>query len=113
MLTRICKKCKKKKFLLDFPGKGEDKSHQCQECFNKTSDDLKKSITRDRCGGKTRKLIYDGVIKREACKICGKVAEAHHKDYSNPFDIVWLCSKHHHRWHKHGKPVYPPFKVNI
>ena len=34
--------------------------------------------------------------KKQTCKICGKKkVEAHHKDYSKPLDVVWLCHKHH------------------
>lgn len=39
--------------------------------------------------------IRDGRLIREDCEICGDVAEAHHEDYSQPFDIRWLCFVHH------------------
>jgi hypothetical protein len=49
---------------------------------------------------KTRKLVYQSIkvgrIKRLPCEVCGKVkSEAHHEDYSKPFQIIWLCKKHH------------------
>lgn len=39
--------------------------------------------------------IRDGRLKRGKCIKCGKPGQAHHKDYSKPYDITWLCDKHH------------------
>ena len=38
-----------------------------------------------------------GKIKREPCEICGETerVQAHHEDYSQPLDVIWLCRKHH------------------
>ena len=33
------------------------------------------------------------------CLVCGDNAEAHHPDYSRPFDVVWLCRSHHRQLH--------------
>ncbi len=46
--------------------------------------------------------IRDGKIKKQPCEVCGtrKLLEAHHKDYSKPFDITWLCNKHHKELHR-------------
>jgi hypothetical protein len=34
--------------------------------------------------------------------ICGnKKSEAHHTDYSKPYDVIWLCDFHHHQLHNH------------
>lgn len=42
-----------------------------------------------------------GVIERQPCEICGAVEfEAHHSDYSRPYDVRWLCRKHHKQEHK-------------
>ncbi len=44
----------------------------------------------------TSNAIRDGRLKRKPCVICGLVeVEAHHEDYSNPLNVVWLCRKHH------------------
>lgn len=36
-----------------------------------------------------------------ACALpdCANKPEAHHPDYSNPLDVVWLCSAHHKQAH--------------
>ena len=46
--------------------------------------------------------IRDGKIKRKPCEVCGKSAEAHHEDYDKPFEIRWLCKKHH--WEIYENP---------
>ena len=40
--------------------------------------------------------VHSGKIKRKSCQICGNPkSEAHHKDYSRPFDVDWYCHIHH------------------
>ncbi len=44
--------------------------------------------------------VRSGNIERLPCEVCGDVkSQAHHKDYSKPFDVVWLCDKHHKELH--------------
>jgi len=45
--------------------------------------------------------VARGKIVRGNCEICGsKNAHAHHDDYSNQFDVRWLCRQHHQDEHK-------------
>jgi len=45
-----------------------------------------------------------GKIKRLPCEVCGNPkTEAHHEDYSKPYDVHWLCRKHHNEIHKRMK----------
>ena len=40
--------------------------------------------------------VRDGRIVRKPCEVCGDPkSQAHHEDYSKPFDVKWLCFKHH------------------
>lgn len=48
--------------------------------------------------------IRDGRLVRESCEICGEIAQAHHGDYSKPFEIRWLCFKCH-RQIEHNQKV--------
>jgi len=53
---------------------------------------------------KARKLVYvevrAGRLVAKPCT-CGSVnSEAHHKDYSKPLDVTWLCPKCHAREHR-------------
>lgn len=47
----------------------------------------------------TRRKVAQGKIQVLPCLICGEKAEAHHPDYSQPLDVVWLCRKHHLETH--------------
>ncbi len=49
---------------------------------------------------KVGNAIRDGKIVRQPCEKCGKKAQAHHDDYSKPFDVRWLCPKHHGEAHR-------------
>jgi len=47
--------------------------------------------------------VRDGkLIKPDACQGCGHIGrlEAHHKDYSEPLKVVWLCIPCHKEMHK-------------
>lgn len=45
--------------------------------------------------------VRSGTLKVGACKICHTKEQmrAHHKDYSKPLDVIWLCEKHHREVH--------------
>lgn len=52
-----------------------------------------------------RKALWEAVkkgkIDRGRCEVCGADrAQAHHDDYSKPFIVRWLCSKHHAEIHR-------------
>ena len=42
-----------------------------------------------------------GYITKAPCEICGAAkVEAHHDDYDKPYEVRWLCIKHHREVHK-------------
>lgn len=44
--------------------------------------------------------VRDGRLKKLPCEFCGADRTmAHHKDYSKPLDVMWLCAKCHNRLH--------------
>lgn len=51
--------------------------------------------------GKISSRIQSGALKRQICSIadCGKIAQAHHNNYSKGLEIVWLCREHHEQLH--------------
>jgi hypothetical protein len=51
--------------------------------------------------GKVAYEVKIGNMTRKPCEVCGeKKTNAHHDDYNKQLDVRWLCSKHHHEWHK-------------
>lgn len=54
------------------------------------------------------------VIRAERCQQCGSsdkfrdgrtAIQGHHTDYNKPLEVMWLCQRCHHEWHKHNKPI--------
>ena len=59
--------------------------------------------------------LRQGVLARPAaCENCGTEPprmkdgrsriQAHHADYNKPLEVMWLCQKCHHQWHKENNP---------
>ncbi len=56
----------------------------------------KKWTERHRARDKFKYAVKSGKIVRMPCEICGDPkSEGHHEDYSKPFEVKWLCLKHH------------------
>lgn len=59
--------------------------------------------------------IRKGIIKRKThCEACNDTGtfkngrtkiQAHHPDYNKPLDVLWLCQKCHHKWHKENNVI--------
>jgi hypothetical protein len=53
---------------------------------------------------KTRYAISKGFLVKKVCEVCGgEKVQAHHADYSKPYDVKWLCQKHHSELHSEDK----------
>ncbi len=50
-----------------------------------------------------RTAIKAGTLIKQPCEVCGTTARiaAHHKDYTEPLEVNWLCQSHHQRLHEH------------
>ena len=58
-------------------------------------------------------ILYGKVIRKTICENCGasgtfkdgrNMVQAHHPDYNKPLEVIWLCQKCHHEWHKTHTP---------
>jgi uncharacterized protein with PIN domain len=59
--------------------------------------------------------LLQGIVTRKAmCEKCGSTEtfkdgrtaiQAHHVDYNKPLEVLWLCQKCHHEWHKGNIPI--------
>lgn len=46
------------------------------------------------------KALKAGVLVKGKCVECGAIkVEAHHRDYSKPLNVIWMCKKHHTEEH--------------
>jgi hypothetical protein len=44
--------------------------------------------------------VRDGRLKKEPCLFCNdERVHGHHRDYSEPLVVIWLCARCHHRLH--------------
>lgn len=70
----------------------------------------------DRAQNTLEKAVQRGIVVRKThCETCGSVPppkrngsssiEAHHPDYNKPLDVMWLCQKCHHEWHKTNRAI--------
>lgn len=59
-------------------------------------------------------ILYGRIVPPDSCEKCGanyrfsdgrRAIQAHHCDYNKPLDVMWLCQKCHHEWHKINKAV--------
>ena len=50
---------------------------------------------------KVQTAIYRGKLVKENCEVCGDPkTSGHHCDYDKPYEVMWLCRKHHCEWHR-------------
>ena len=113
---RICVCCGKQKLRTMFDGD----SKYCKYCKShkkKESKKLRKEYFKDyiRTDGKenwcAKQIVYNmkkmGILEQKPCEVCNdKNSFAHHCDYNKPWEVMWLCRKHHNEWHKNNKPKY-------
>ena len=69
----------------------------------------------DRAQNILEEAIKVGIVRRPAmCEKCGASPvfkdgrtgiQGHHCDYNKPLEIMWLCQKCHHEWHKSNKAI--------
>jgi hypothetical protein len=74
----------------------ESKNKRQRTTYNENPDARTKQLARTALNYRLTK----GDIERQPCEICGAKAEAHHDDYSKPFDVRWLCRAHHCELHR-------------
>lgn len=60
------------------------------------------------------KAVKEGRLERPTtcskCGIKGKI-QAHHEDYSKPFEIIWVCMKCHRKIHKKSEKIIIPDQI--
>lgn len=56
---------------------------------------------------KVKMRLRRRLMKKQPCEVCGSKTnlEAHHDDYSKPYDVRWLCRIHHNEHHRNMRCV--------
>lgn len=97
--TNLCSSCKKVK---------DRKGRYCSKChaaymreWRKFHPLTKEQRFKHNVRSKLNVYIRKGRVKKHPCEVCGdKNSQGHHEDYNKPFEVVWLCQKHHTDHHK-------------
>jgi len=62
---------------------------------------------RQSCHNKVARAIRNGTLVRQPCIRCkAEKSLAHHEDYDNPLDVMWLCQPCHKQRHKELKLLF-------
>lgn len=111
MKYKQCSKCKEIKVLSEFNTRPDRKSgyrSECKKCQYHTQALRKRKINPERARAYC-KLQYakrrGEIIKSNNCEECGtdENIQGHHKDYSLPYNVNWLCAKCHAKLHRQMK----------
>lgn len=60
-------------------------------------------------GKAVARAVKSGRLERpESCSLCASSGpvHAHHDDYTERFEVRWLCARCHRAWHRENKAVY-------
>ena len=94
---------KNQEHVRDYARQWEQDHKDIRQAINKKSKE--KHPYEGRARYEAQYAIFKGVLKREACEVCGaEKTDAHHDDYNEPLKVRWLCRKHHMEWHKNNDP---------
>ena len=110
-----CKECNKRDVQLNYKLRRAQYSAYDQDRYQ---DPLRRFLTRvyaknhrDRNPEKAKarqqanNAVRDGKLEKQPCIHCGnEKVQAHHKDYSKPLDVTWMCFRCH-REKGHGQVV--------
>lgn len=91
----MCKVCSKNRFK-KWHHKNKDKF---REIIRKSE---RKNYLKVTARQKVRyALKVKKILKKDVCEICQESGtQAHHKDYSKPLDVIWLCIRCHSNEHR-------------
>ncbi len=96
-------------------GRTEDRRKKCREYAAKHPDIAYNAKERWLVNNSEKRKVHiqlgnavarGDVVKSSKCSECGRRGgriEAHHPDYSRPFDVIWLCRSCHAKLHRKYK----------
>lgn len=98
-ICRLCKRGSFKNWWHGDKGKNyrESNSSRLREAEKKS---VAKYPEKDKARRLLRMAVNLGVVKKIPCRDCGSPkVQGHHKDYSKPLEVVWLCTADHKQEH--------------
>ena len=106
-----CKDCNKKDVtenrdknierIREYDRKRATLPHRAEMTARYTKQYRAKNPDKYRAHGALGGRITSGDIKKEPCAICGNNnVHAHHVDYDDPYDVIWVCAEHHKWFHR-------------
>ena len=119
--NKVCKECTKARVSEYQKGSGKSVHNKACRKYNKSSkgkESLKKAKDnylnihrprqRARCSVK-RAIKYGKLFRPDNCQSCNVTChpDAHHCDYGEPLNVMWLCRHCHVKWHLSNTPIYP------
>jgi hypothetical protein len=61
----------------------------------------KRNLMKARAHVKVARAVRKGILNKQCCEICSnEKVEAHHPNYNEPLNVVWLCRQHHAELHR-------------
>lgn len=60
----------------------------------------KRNLIKTRAHVKVARAVRKGILSKKCCEVCShEKVEAHHPNYNEPLNVMWLCTKHHAELH--------------
>jgi hypothetical protein len=84
--------------------------HYCAECLRSFAAARRARMTpeqrrKENARSYTHTLVKRGKIRKQPCGVCSRYpSEAHHPDYNDPHNVLWLCRDHHMETHRQKEP---------
>jgi len=73
-----------------------DRSRRLTDEYRERNNARNRASPKKKAWGIVRNRIQNGTLVRGDCVYCGeKNAHAHHENYARPYEIVWVCQRHH------------------
>lgn len=93
---------KRKKYMKEYREKNPEKFKGYRKKHKKKY--YQENPGKERARQKANRAIRDGILIKQPCEVCGELkVEAHHDDYTKPFEVRWLCKKCHEEHHVNYK----------
>ena len=93
-------------------GRKEERKQKAKEYSKKNRKRLaknkyewrKRNLMKARAHLKVARAVRKGILNKQCCEICShEKVEAHHPNYNEPLNVVWLCRQHHAEIHRRYK----------